>query len=264
MAELSVSAVWITVSPRRVLWGSRSIGGRPAVSGSCWERVDHLQWVLLLDGQMHSFSSLFKGAFMNIRQSRFLRLALSGVLALSALLGASSAMAKFNGTWTPVALENQAFHVNPGDFVRYGRTDVADCADNNCLGLWAYRGFTVEGSWTCSNGAWGGDPYPGQPKNCERLTSYPVYINGWGSASYPVKYVAREGSSTNIYSAVGQNAGCSSAGTLPCNFVYYIAFPSNGDAVFRSQPINSGTTCTNTSMGGDPMYGVEKNCFVVK
>lgn len=195
---------------------------------------------------------------MNIRQSRLIKLILSGVLALSALLGAGSAMAGYSGTWQSVAIENQSFNYAPGDFVRFGVTDIPNCGNSSCLGRWSYKGFTGYGTATCSNNYWQGDPYPNHVKNCEKLVSLPGAGHG-APVSY-LKYVAVEGGT--VY---GNNSGCSQ-GASECNLLFYIAWESFGTAydaaIFVSGP--AAITACNNATFGDPRPGVQKHCFFSK
>lgn len=201
----------------------------------------------------------FKGAVMNIRQSRLLKLVLSGVLALSALLGTGSALA-YSGSWTSVAIEGQPFSYQDGDFVRYGRTDSAGCPNSGCPGLWSYKGFTGSGTATCSNQYWGGDPYPNQPKNCEKLT----YLGGLGAPSVgiPLKFVAVEGNPNPLAGMVtNSNSGCQTATVGSCDRAQYIGWTSNGSAYNKSAILNNTMTCNSASFGGDPINGALKYCF---
>ncbi|QRR35464.1 hypothetical protein JNX00_06250 [Hydrogenophaga sp. YM1] len=199
---------------------------------------------------------------MNIRQSRLFKLLFGSVLALVALLGAGSAMA-YSGNWSSVAIEGQSFSVKAGDFIRFGVTDIPDCADSGCQGRWSFKGFTSDGTAYCTNQYWGGDPYPGRAKNCEKLTQLTVY----GTPSYPVsyKYVATEGSSTLLYTTVtNNNANCSMNVVTPCSEVWYMGWSSNSVVQFTVKAINNSMTCNNASFGTDPSPGVLKYCFFPK
>ncbi|MGX5651437.1 hypothetical protein ACWKW4_14380 [Hydrogenophaga borbori] len=199
---------------------------------------------------------------MNIRQSRLLKLVLSGVLALSALLGTGSALA-YTGLWQSVAIEGQPFPVQKGDFIRYGVTDSPGCSTNACLGLWAYKGVYADGTMYCTNQEWGGDPYPNRAKNCERL------VNFGGAANSPpvaLRFVAVE-SSSNVSAAISQRgwttSTCQMSSIVPCDWVYYIGFQSNGGTGYNFTTLNSSQTCSNASYG-DPDWGVQKYCFIPK
>lgn len=201
----------------------------------------------------------FKGAVMNIRQSRLLKLVISGVLALSALWGTGSALA-YAGTWTPAAIEGGWFSVNPGDFVRYGRTDVDGCQKGDisgCPGLWSYKGFASAGYVQCSNQTWGGDPYPNKPKNCEKLADNPL------SSGSGLNFVVVE-SNANLKNIIDANANWGSTCANGASCIYYIGFSSNGAAAMISTSLTPTRVCTNASMGTDPSPGVQKNCFVAK
>lgn len=205
----------------------------------------------------------FKGAVMNIRQSRLLKLVLNGVLALSALFGASSAMA-YTGIWTSAAIEGGSFVAQPGDFIRYGVTDIPDCSTQACPGNWSFKGFTTATTVYCNNTWWGGDPYPNRAKNCERLSLFGVF--GHTGISYELKYVAPEGG-TNLSSTVSNNnSGCAafaSAG-VPCDTAYFIGWTSNSSAFLKTASLNSSMTCSIASFGGDPVWGTAKYCFFPK
>lgn len=209
---------------------------------------------------MHSFFS--KGAVMNIRQSRLLKLVLSGVLGLSALLGAGSAMA-FAGVWQSVAIEGQSFSVQKGDFIRYGVTDIPDCSTNACTGSWAYKGAYADGTMYCNNQEWGGDPYPNRAKNCERMLNFGGTAYGTAVA---LRFVVDE-SSSNVSAAISQRgwttSTCQSSASVPCDRVHYVGFHSDGSAGYNFTTLNGSQTCSNASYG-DPDWGVQKYCFIPK
>lgn len=193
---------------------------------------------------------------MNIRRSRLFKLMLSGVVALWALLGAGSAMA-YVGSWVHAAIEGQSFNVNPGDFVRYGRTDTFGCADTTCPGLWSYKGFASAGTALCTNSYWGGDPYFGVKKMCEKLVTLPV------GTDTNVRYLATENNTTSLQSIVNsQGWGSQCANAAPC--IFYVGLNSNGSGSLAMRPLTSSLVCTNAAMGTDPTPNSLKYCFVAR
>jgi len=208
------------------------------------------------------FYSLFKGAHMDICQSRVLKLIFSCFLTLSALWGAGSAMA-YSGSWASVAIEGGSFSYSPGDFIRYGVTDIPDCGDSSCGGKWTFKAFTTSGSSDCNNTAFGGDPYPNHAKNCEKLTWLSGF--GHGSVGAPFKVVAVENSSTLLKdTVVNSNSGCSTAGYLACNTVFYMGWSDRGIMTGDTyQTLNNTQKCNNSTFG-DPAGGYLKWCFFPK
>jgi hypothetical protein len=97
----------------------------------------------------------------------------------------------------------------------------------------AFRYVTASGPATCSNATFGGDPIPGESKACYTREGSPP---GYGT------------------SCAGEGATCGFTGQRT------VAFGARGAFVYRS--FTSGTPCTATAFGIDPLNNVQKSCYL--
>jgi serine protease len=145
--------------------------------------------------------------------------------ALAGLLGAPPPPAPAppppGAGWTKLADEGQGFAVNGTQTVRYGSEPH-----------WVTR--QVENSGNCTNAFFGADPIYGTPKRCEGAggTAQPP-VSGWAQ-------VAWEGE------------------TFFVNGTQTVRYGSGSSWVTRS--VSGAAACSNELFGGDPVYGIVKQC----